>query len=85
VSIWLGVGVVIALVLIAVVVVEGRRPHSAEDELGQPARIPARAGTPGSIDAASLRDWLPSAKGERRTGTLQLTAGGRTSSLYFLF
>jgi hypothetical protein len=42
-------------------------------------------GTPGSIDASSLRDWLLSAKGERRTGTLQLTAGGRTCSLYFLF
>jgi hypothetical protein len=85
VSIWLGVGVVIALVLIAVVVVGGRRPHSAEDELDQPARTPARTGTPGSIDASSLRDWLLSAKGERRTGTLQLTAGGRTCSLYFLF
>src|SRR3989442_8573064 len=85
VGIWLGVGAVIALVLIAVVVIGRRRPRSAEDELGQPVHPPAQVGTPGSIDAPSLREWLLSAKEDRRTGTLQLTAGGRTSSLYFLF
>ena len=44
-----------------------------------------RAGKPGSLDSASLRKWLLSAKGERRTGTLLLTTGGATCSLYFLF
>jgi hypothetical protein len=85
VNIWLGVGAVIVLVLIAVFVVQGRRPHSAEVELGQPKIRPARVGSPGSLDPSSLRDWLLSAKDERRTGTLQLTAGSQTCSLYFLF
>ena len=84
-SIWLGIGAVIVVVLIAVVVVGGRRPHSAEVELGQPKSRPAPAGSPGSLDPSSLRDWLLSAKEDRRTGTLQLTAGSRTCSLYFLF
>jgi hypothetical protein len=85
VNIWLGVGAVIVLVLIAVFVVQSRRPHSAEVELGQPKIRPARVGSPGSLDPSSLRDWLLSAKDERRTGTLQLTAGSQTCSLYFLF
>jgi hypothetical protein len=85
VNIWLGVGAVIVLLLIAVFVVQGRRPHSAEVELGQPKIRPARVGSPGSLDPSSLRDWLLSAKDERRTGTLQLTAGSQTCSLYFLF
>jgi hypothetical protein len=85
VSIWLGVGAVIVVVLIAVFLVQGRRPHSAEVELGQPKSRPARVGSPGSLDPSSLRDWLLSAKDDRRTGTLQLTAGSQTGSLYFLF
>jgi len=85
VSIWLGIGAVIVVVLIAVVVVGGRRPHSAEVELGQPKSRPTRAGSPGSLDPSSLRDWLLSAQTGRRTGTLQVTAGSRTCSLYFLF
>jgi hypothetical protein len=85
VNIWLGVGAVIVLVLIAVFVVQSRRPHSAEVELGQPKIRPARVGSPGSLDPSSLRDWLLSAKDERRTGTLQLFAGSQTCSLYFLF
>jgi hypothetical protein len=85
VNIWLGVGAVIVLVLIAVFVVQGRRPHSAEVELGQPKIRPARVGSPGSLDPSSLRDWLLSAKDERQTGTLQLTAGSQACSLYFLF
>jgi hypothetical protein len=76
---------VIVLVLIAVFVVQSRRPHSAEVELGQPKIRPARVGSPGSLDPSSLRDWLLSAKDERRTGTLQLTAGSQACSLYFLF
>lgn len=84
-NIWLGVGAVIALVLVAVFVVQSRRPHSAEVELGQPKSRPARAGSPGSLDPSSLRDWLLSAKADRRTGTLQVTAGSQTCSLYFLF
>jgi hypothetical protein len=85
VSIWLGIGAVIVVVLIAVVVVGGRRPHSAEVELGQPKSRPARTGSPGSLDPSSLRDWLLSAQADRRTGTLQVTAGSQTCSLYFLF
>jgi len=85
VNIWLGIGAVIVVVLIALVVVGGRRPHSAEVELGQPKSRPAPAASPGSLGPSSLRDWLLSAKEDRRTGTLQLTAGGKTCSLYFLF
>jgi len=85
VDIWLAAGAVIALMLIAVVVVGTRRPRHAEDELRQPSGQRTRSGAPGSFDPSSLRKWLLSAKAQRRTGTLQLTAGGRTCSLYFLF
>ena len=84
-SIWFAAGAVIALVLIAVVVLGTRRPRHAEDELQQPPRRPAPTGAPGSFDPSTLRRWLLSAKAQRRTGTLQLIAGGRTCSLYFLF
>jgi len=85
VSVWLGIGAVIIVVLIAIVVVGGRRPHSAEVELGQPKSRPVSAGSPASLDPSSLRDWLLSATADRRTGTLQVTAGSQTCSLYFLF
>ena len=75
----------IIVVLIAIVVVGGRRPHSAEVELGQPKSRPVSAGSPASLDPSSLRDWLLSATADRRTGTLQVTAGSQTCSLYFLF
>jgi len=83
-NIWVAVGAVIGLVLIAVVVIGTRRPRHAEDELRLPSGRPPK-GAPGSFDQPSLRKWLLSAKAQRRTGTLQLTAGGRTCSLYFLF
>jgi len=85
VNIWFAAGAVIALVLIVVVVLGTRRPRHAEDELQQPPRRPAPTGAPGSFDPSTLRRWLLSAKAQRRTGTLQLIAGGRTCSLYFLF
>jgi hypothetical protein len=82
---WFAAGAVIALVLIAVVAIRVGRSRSAEDELGQPKGQSGRGATPGSFDSAALRQWLLSAKAARRTGTLQLTADGRTCSLYFLF
>ena len=84
-NIWLALLGVVALALIAVVVVGARRPRHAEDELAQPARRPARSDTPGSLDPAGLKVLLQSIQARRDTGTLQLTAGGRTASLYFLF
>lgn len=84
-NIWLAVGVVVALGLIAFVVFGTQRPRSAEDELSQPKPRVARIDTPGSLNPAGVRDLLQSIQAERKTGTLQLTAGGRTSSLYFLF
>jgi hypothetical protein len=76
---------VVVLVLIAVAVIRVRRPRHAEDELGVPSGRRDSKAAPGSLDSSSLRKWLLSAMAERRTGTLQLTAGGRTCSLYFLF
>ena len=84
-GIWLVGSVVIALVLIAIGVLGTRRPRHAEDVLRQPSGRPVPKGAPGSLDPSSLRKWLLSAKAQRKTGTLQLTAGGRTCSLYFLF
>jgi Domain of unknown function (DUF4388) len=81
---WLAVGAVAALVLIAVIVIV-TRPGHADDMLRQPTRGAASTKAPGSFDPSSLRIWLLSAKSERWTGTLQLTAGGRSCSLYFLF
>jgi hypothetical protein len=90
VNIWIVVGGVVAVALLALVVVGTRRPRSAEDELSQPKPPTARVETPGSLnqallDQASVRDLLRSIHRAFDTGTLQLTAGGRTASLYFLF
>src|SRR5438445_11047915 len=82
---WLAASAVVALVLIAVARIGPRRPRHAEDELRLPSRRADPKGAPGSFDSSSLRKWLLSAMAQRRTGTLQLTAGGRTRSLYFLF
>ena len=76
---------IIFLVLVAGVAKVTQRPRYAEDELRQPTGRSAPTGTPRSFDSSSLRKWLLSAKARRITGTLQLTAGGRTCSLYFLF
>ncbi len=83
-NLWLAVGAVVVLVLIVGIVVV-TRPSHAEDRLRQPERVSRPAGTAGSFDTSALRDWLLSAIAERRTGMLQLTAGGQTCSLYFLF
>jgi hypothetical protein len=79
------IGAAVGFVLLAVIAIRVGRSRSAEDELRQPKGQPARTATPGSFDSSSLRRWLLSAKAARRTGTLQLTADGRTCSLYFLF
>jgi hypothetical protein len=71
----------IFLVLVAGVAKAVQRPRHAEDELGPQAAT----GTPRSLNSASLRAWLLSAQAKRMTGMLQLTSGGRTCSLYFLF
>jgi len=84
-NIWFAVGAVVALALIVVIVVGTHRPRSAEDELSQPKSQAARPVASGSLNQASLRDLLRSVHAERQTGRLQLTAGGRSCSLYFLF
>jgi len=85
VNIWLLLAVAAALVLIAAVVLGIPRPRHAEEELGQPERAPARIETPGSINPPPLRVVLQSIETERETGALQVTAGGRSGYLYFLF
>jgi hypothetical protein len=76
---------VVALVLIAVIVFGTRRPRQAEDELAQPTQQPARSNASSSLDQGSLKALLRSVQAGRETGTLELTAGDRTGSLYFLF
>jgi hypothetical protein len=84
VNIWLIVGAVAALVLM-VVLIGTRRPRRAEDELAQPTPQRARTGPSASFAPAGLKDLLRKMQSGRETGTLQLTAGDRTGSLYFLF
>jgi Domain of unknown function (DUF4388) len=84
-NIWLAVGGVVAVALLALVIVGTQRPRSAEDELSQQKPRVARIDTPGSLNPAGVRDLLQSIQAERKTGTLQLTAGGHSGSLYFLF
>ncbi len=83
---WLAVGAVVVLLLV-VVLIGTRRPRRAEDELKQPKPQPQPApiDTPSSLDQADLMELLRSIKAGRETGTLQLTAGDRAGSLYFLF
>src|SRR5207245_9795084 len=76
---------VVALTLIAVVVVGARRPRHAEDELAQPQRAPARIEAPSSLNQSPLSVFLRSIETDRETGALNVTAGGRTGSLYFLY
>jgi hypothetical protein len=86
VTIWAVIGVVAALVLLAGVVIGIRRPRYAEDELGQPKPRTAPIDAHDSADLlALLKLVLQSIVARRETGTLQLTAGGRTGSMYFLF
>jgi hypothetical protein len=83
-NIWLVAGGV-AVLLLVLVIIGTRRPRRAEDELGQPKARTARVGAPSSLDPAGLKAVLRSIQTGRETGTLQLTAGDRTGSLYFLF
>jgi hypothetical protein len=78
---WIVVVMFLFLVLVAGLAKAIQRPRHAEDELRQQAATV----TPRPLDSASLRACLLSAQAQRRTGTLQVTAGGRTCSLYFLF
>jgi hypothetical protein len=82
---WLAVAVLVGLVLIAAVVVGVRRPRHAEAELGQPKSQAVAIETPGPLKQTPLRDFLRSIQRQRETGTLQVSAGGRTGFLYFLF
>jgi hypothetical protein len=86
VTVWAVIGVVAALVLLAGVVIGIRRPRYAEDELSQPKPRPAAIDARDSADLlALLKVALQSIEARRGTGTLQLTAGERTGSMYFLF
>jgi hypothetical protein len=85
VNIWLAVVVLVGLVLIAVVMVGVRRPRHAEDELTQPEHAPARVERAGALNQPPLNVFISSIQTERETGTLQVTAAGRTGYLYFLF
>jgi hypothetical protein len=84
-NIWLAAGAVVALVLIAAVVVGVRRPRSAEDELGQAEPRPAPIGVDSIDTRGTVKQVLQAIQKGRETGTLVLTAGERTGSLYFLF
>ena len=83
-NIWLVLGAVAALVLV-VVLIGTRRPRRAEDELAQPTQQAARPDVPSSLAQGGLKTLLRSMQTARETGTLQVTAGERTASLYFLF
>ena len=84
-NLWLAVAALVGLVLIVAVAVGVRRPRHAEDELAQPQYAPARIEKPSSLNQPALNVFLSSIQSERETGTLQVTAAGRTGSLYFLF
>ena len=84
-NLWLALGALAALVLI-VVAIGTRRPRRAEDELAQPTtKSPSVDASSSLAHAAGVLPVLRSIKARRQTGTLQLTAGGYTASLYFLF
>jgi hypothetical protein len=85
VSVWVVIAAVAGLVLIAAIVIGGRRTRSAEDELGQPQHPPVHIETPGSASQAPLTVFLRSIQTQRATGTVRVTTGGYTGSLYFLF
>ena len=84
-NIWFAVAAVVTLMVLIALVVGTRRTRHIEDELNQPAGRPARTDTRASLTEGSPRALLRSLQAERKTGTLQLTAGGRSCSLYFLF
>jgi Domain of unknown function (DUF4388) len=84
VNIWVVLGAVAALVLV-VVLIGTRRPRRAEDELAQPIQQAARPNGQSSLGQGGLKALLRSMQTARETGTLQVTAGDRSASLYFLF
>ena len=84
-NIWLALAVIAGVLLMAGVVMGVRRPRHAEDELSQPAQAPAHIEMPGSASQAPLNVFLRSIQTQRATGTVQVTTGGYTGSLYFLF
>jgi hypothetical protein len=84
VNIWIVLGAVAALVLV-VVLIGTRRPRRAEDELAQPIEQAAPPNGQSSRGQGGLKALLRSMQTARETGTLQLTAGERFASLYFLF
>jgi len=53
--------------------------------LAQPTPQPARTNASTPVDQGGLKALLRSIQTGRETGTLQVTAGDRTGSLYFLF
>jgi hypothetical protein len=85
VNIWLALAVIAGVLLMAGVVMGVRRPRHAEDELSQPVHPSADTEMPGSASQAPLNVFLRSFQTQRATGTVQVTTGGYTGSLYFLF
>ena len=84
-NIWLVIGGV-GVLLLVLVLVGTRRPRRAEDELAQPTPKPTPIDTSGTLaQATGLRPLLRSIQTGRQTGTLRLTAGDLSASLYFLF
>jgi uncharacterized protein DUF4388 len=88
-SIWLVIGAVVVVALVALVVFGTRRPRRAEDELGQ--ATPMATPTPTSAlptapaNQVSVRALLASFQTQRMTGMVQLTSGEQHCLVYFLF
>jgi hypothetical protein len=84
-NLWLLVGVLAALALVAIVLFGTRRTRRADEVLGQlPSRLtPASAANP--IKQSSLANVFHGLQVARQTGTLNVTAGDRRASFYFLF
>jgi hypothetical protein len=84
-NIWLAAGVVLVVLLAAIVLFGARRPRRAEELLGQLQHEPSVAGKSDAIKPQPFADVLTKIKLARLTGTLNVTSGDRTASLYFLF
>lgn len=86
VSPWVVVVMFIFVVLAAGVAKAIQRPRTAEDELGEPKLPPISKGNTQTVDTReAVKRVLQMAQSGRATGALQVTAAGRTCSLYFLF
>jgi Domain of unknown function (DUF4388) len=84
-SIWLVIGGVVVVALVALVVFGSRRPRRAEDELDHAVQPSPPSATPTSLQQPSVTALLGSMHAGRKTGVLQLTAADQHCSLYFLF